>query len=79
MDKPISTSNSVPQSLNTALEVFGVHDEQEQRRLYQLIREGSENILKVILDYENSMVAEDRGGIGAQTDIIGEFCSVRSI
>ena len=74
--RPVNSYNTSPQGFYSVLKAFGVVDEVEQRRLYDVISEGSENVFKAIVDYESSLSVEERGGIGAQTDIIGNnFCA----
>ena len=74
--EPIAVDNTVPQAFDSALALFGLHDETERRRLHEVIGEGSENMLKAVIDYENSLSSDERGNVSAQTDIIGMPCSL---
>ena len=72
-DRPVNSLNTVPQGFQSVPQAYGIKDEAEQRRLYDVIRDGSENMFKAIVEYENTLSPEERGGVGAQTDIIGNL------
>lgn len=45
--------------------------ESEMERIKKLVVKGSANILKSIIRHEKALTIEEKGGIGAQTDVIG--------
>ena len=69
--QPITSQNAIPMCFDSALLSFGLVDESERRHLYELIREGSENLLKAVIDYEAGLTADERGCTAAQTDVLG--------
>ena len=56
---------------------WGLENETEQ--LKETLKRGSENLLQKIIEHENRLSDEERGNIGAQTDIIGKFIYNRVI
>ncbi|XP_052233394.1 carnosine synthase 1-like isoform X2 [Dreissena polymorpha] len=69
--EPVHGDNTVPQTLNTTLLAFGVSDPLMRRKIEQDVCKKTEDILQSLIDEEKKMTAEQRGGIGGFTDIIG--------
>lgn len=70
---PINGDNTTPQGLDTTLYEWGVVDPTERRVLHQMVREKAELTMQAIMEYEETLTAEERGNLGAQTDIVGEL------
>eukprot|EP00106_Octopus_bimaculoides_P016952 XP_014784394.1 PREDICTED: carnosine synthase 1-like [Octopus bimaculoides] len=68
--KPINGDNTVPQSLESSLKTWHVSEENIKDIKNKLISM-SERTLKAIMSFDYSLNEDERGGIGAQTDIIG--------
>jgi carnosine synthase len=45
--------------------------EEESEKIIKILEKGSENLLQRIIHYENGLTVDEKGGIGAQTDLIG--------
>ena len=69
-NSPINGDNTKPQSLETTMRQWGLENETES--LKKTLKEGSENLLRRIIEHENKLDDEERGNIGAQTDVIGK-------
>uniref|UniRef100_A0A0L8GBM2 ATP-grasp domain-containing protein n=2 Tax=Octopus bimaculoides TaxID=37653 RepID=A0A0L8GBM2_OCTBM len=69
-NKPINQDYFVPQSLETSLKTWHVSEENIKDIKSKLISM-SERTLKAIMSFEDTLNEDERGGIGAQTDIIG--------
>lgn len=50
--------------------------ENETENLKKTLKEGSETLLRRIIEHENRLDEEEKGNIGAQTDVIGEGYSL---
>lgn len=46
--------------------------ENETENLKKTLKEGSETLLRRIIEHENRLYDEEKGNVGAQTDVIGE-------
>lgn len=68
---PINGDNTVPQSLDTTLLQFGFGA--HRKRLNERLREDSEKVLQKMIEYEDQLNEEEKGGRRAQTDLIGEL------
>lgn len=72
LNKPINGDNTIPQSLESALDQWGIVQKSKQELLKKTIREEAELTLSSIIQYEaNNLTDEQRGGKRAQTDLIG--------
>lgn len=69
-DEPINGDNTIPQSFETTMKMWGV-DDKELDRIRQTIVNGSERLLDRIIEYECLLSSDLRGGVGAETDLIG--------
>jgi len=69
-DEPINGDNTIPQSFETTMKMWGV-DDKELDRIRQTIVNGSERLLDRIIEYEYVLSSDLRGGVGAETDLIG--------
>ena len=76
-NSPISGDNTKPQSLETTLRQWGLENETE--KLKETLKKGSENLLRKIIEHENRLDDEERGNIGAQTDVIGKYKYIAGI
>uniref|UniRef100_A0A673W1Q8 Carnosine synthase 1-like n=1 Tax=Salmo trutta TaxID=8032 RepID=A0A673W1Q8_SALTR len=70
-DDPLSHSHSLSQSLETTLLECGFTDPTMAKSLCRLALDTALSCLCVVMETESSMSAEQRGGAGAQTDMIG--------
>uniref|UniRef100_A0A4W5L5I2 ATP-grasp domain-containing protein n=1 Tax=Hucho hucho TaxID=62062 RepID=A0A4W5L5I2_9TELE len=70
-DDPLSHSHSLSQSLETTLLECGFTDPTMAKSLCRLALDTTLSCLCVVMETESSMSAEQRGGAGAQTDMIG--------
>lgn len=68
-NEPINGDNTKPQSYESTMLEWGLESEME--RIKKLVVKGSANILKSIIRHEKALTIEEKGGIGAQTDVIG--------
>ncbi|XP_056016252.1 carnosine synthase 1-like isoform X1 [Ostrea edulis] len=66
---PINGANTEPQSLETTLIQWGL--EQESEQIIETVKKGSQNLLRSIINHENALTVAEKGGIEAQTDVIG--------
>ncbi|KAL3855357.1 hypothetical protein ACJMK2_014572 [Sinanodonta woodiana] len=71
LNEPVNGSNTVCQSLKTTLIAFGITDETEIANFQQEVSEKSAAVLDGIMSYENDLSITERGGLYAQTDVIG--------
>lgn len=69
-DRPVGGCNSNPQSLETTLIQWNLQESTEE--IKEMLIQGSERILSGIIDHENALSVFEKGGIGAQTNIIGK-------
>lgn len=67
---PINGNSTNQQSLETTMRQLGIENEIEN--FQKTLKEGSENLLRRIIEHENRLSDEERGNVGAQTDVIGE-------
>lgn len=67
---PINGHSTKLQSLETTMRQWGPENEIEN--FWKTLKQGSENLLRKIIEHENRLSDEDRGNVGAQTDVIGE-------
>lgn len=69
-DRPVGGCNSNPQSLESTLIQWNLQESTEE--IKEMLIQGSEKILSGIIDHENALSVFEKGGIGAQTNIIGK-------
>jgi hypothetical protein len=67
--EPICFNNSIPQSLDTTLVALGI-DAATSLHVRQKIQHSAESIFTCFMEYENKMSQNERGGVGAQTDVM---------
>lgn len=72
-DKPLKHQATVPQTLESSLQQWGLKDEAQVAAIRSQIKQKAEAAMKTFMDMEASLSAEQRGGRQAQTDIIGEY------
>ncbi|KAH3754497.1 hypothetical protein DPMN_189172, partial [Dreissena polymorpha] len=70
-DAPVNGNNTVLQTLDATLLAFGITDPTVRRNIERDVRKKTEDVLQAIMDEEKKMTAQQRGGIGGYTDIIG--------
>jgi len=68
---PVNGDNTIPQSLDTTLIQFSVTDESRRQAILSEMKHVSESLMQRIISYEKKMSENERGGVGAQTDLIG--------
>ncbi|KAK3602003.1 hypothetical protein CHS0354_024783 [Potamilus streckersoni] len=71
LSEPVNGDNTVCQSLKTTLMGFGITDETEVENFEKEVKEKSAAVLDSIMSYENDLSTTERGGLHAQTDVIG--------
>ncbi|KAL3855360.1 hypothetical protein ACJMK2_014575 [Sinanodonta woodiana] len=71
MTEPVHEDNSIPHSLNTTLVALGVCDETEVARFEEDVRQKGAALLERIICHENDLGTAERGGLQAQSDVIG--------
>ena len=69
--QPVNGDNTIPQSLDTTLVSMGILDPVHRSAIDDMISTASENLLQRMIDFEATMSENQRGGVGAQTDVIG--------
>ncbi|XP_015195127.2 carnosine synthase 1 [Lepisosteus oculatus] len=70
-DSPLSHRDSLPQSLDTALREWGFSDPSFCLSVHRLLSQTAQRCLRVVMDTEAGLSPDQRGGIAAQTDLIG--------
>ncbi|XP_078508033.1 carnosine synthase 1-like [Lissotriton helveticus] len=70
-DKPLVHETSVPQTLETTLQLWGITDETQVKAIHQKVVDKAEDALRAVIEMEKSLSLEQRGGRRAQTDVIG--------
>ncbi|KAM4636149.1 carnosine synthase 1 [Discoglossus pictus] len=70
-EKPLSHRSALPQSLDTTLELWGVIDKGHRDNIWAQIKETAERTMRVVMEQEQKLTPEERGGNKAQTDILG--------
>ncbi|KAM3913638.1 carnosine synthase 1 [Leptodactylus fuscus] len=70
-EKPLCHRFTLPQSLDTTLELWGVLDETQKRNVWVQIKEAAEKAMRVIMEEEKKLTPEERGGSKVQTDVLG--------
>ncbi|KAM4033407.1 carnosine synthase 1 [Anomaloglossus baeobatrachus] len=70
-EKPLCHRFTLPQSLDTTLELWGVVDETQKRNIWVQIKEASEKTMKAIMEEEIKLNPKERGGNKVQTDALG--------
>ncbi|KAL3855372.1 hypothetical protein ACJMK2_014583 [Sinanodonta woodiana] len=68
---PFKEDDTICQPLNVTLIGYGVTDEAERERFEKVVREKSADVLNSIMTYESELNTLERGGLLAQTDVIG--------
>lgn len=71
INEPINGDNTMPQTLDSALDQWGITDPIFKHNLCQTIQSEAERTLQSIIDFEKDLSTEERGGKRAQTDLIG--------
>ena len=61
------------QSLALTLRLWGVTDVRQQRSVHESLRRSSETLMAELMKQEAELTAEERGGHGCQTDLIGRL------
>ncbi|KAL3855373.1 hypothetical protein ACJMK2_014584 [Sinanodonta woodiana] len=75
---PVKEDDTICQPLNVTLIGYGVTDEAERDIFEKEVREKSADVLNIIMTYESELNTSERGGLLAQTDVIGiEFVITR--
>ncbi|XP_040290571.1 carnosine synthase 1 [Bufo bufo] len=70
-EKPLCHRFTLPQSLDTTLELWGVLNETQKREIMVQIKDAAEKAMKAIMEEEKKMNDKERGGNKVQTDILG--------
>lgn len=70
-EKPLCHRFTLPQSLDTTLELWGVLDEAQKKNIRVQIKEVSERAMKAVMEEEKKMHPKERGGNKTQTDVLG--------
>ncbi|XP_069485062.1 carnosine synthase 1 isoform X1 [Ambystoma mexicanum] len=71
VDKPLNHKTSIPQTLETTLQQWGVRDEAQRKAIDLQIMEMAQTAMEAVIEMEAGLLPEQRGGRRAQTDIIG--------
>ncbi|KAL3855367.1 hypothetical protein ACJMK2_014578, partial [Sinanodonta woodiana] len=71
VEEPVTDTTGIQQPLRTTLNAYGVTDDDEIERFEKDVKEASAAILDGIMSYEADLDTSERGGLFAQTDIIG--------
>ncbi|KAK3584400.1 hypothetical protein CHS0354_010176 [Potamilus streckersoni] len=75
---PVKDDDTICQPLNVTLNGYGLFDESEIERFEKDVMEKSTHVLDSIMSYESELSTSERGGILAETDVIGiEFVIIR--
>ncbi|CAC5390296.1 CRNS1 [Mytilus coruscus] len=69
-NQPINSGNSIPHSFETTMRMWNM-DKAEIKRLIHTVSQDMEKIMDSIIAYERTLSTDLRGGLGAQTDLIG--------
>ncbi|KAG8434852.1 hypothetical protein GDO86_012989 [Hymenochirus boettgeri] len=70
-EKPLCHRYSLPQSLDTTLELWGVTDSRQKEDIWCQIKVAAENTMRVVIEEEKKMTSKERGGCKAQIDVLG--------
>lgn len=70
-EKPLCHRFTLPQSLDTTLELWGVLDEAQKKNIRVQIKEAAERAMKAVMEEEKKMHPKERGGNKTQTDVLG--------
>ena len=70
---PIGGVMTISQSLPLTLRLWGVTDIRQQDRVHDSLRRSSETLMAELMRQEAELTAEERGGHGCQTDLIGRL------
>eukprot|EP00898_Chlorokybus_atmophyticus_P003065 jgi/Chlat1/375/Chrsp10S00051 len=69
---PINGDNTIPMSLDAVLDQWGIEDIDFKRRVLQTVADEAGSVMRALLDHERDELNDaQRGGVGAQTDLIG--------
>lgn len=66
---PVTSNNSIPQSLDTTLVSVGL-DSMSRDQVRDRLHHDAVSLFQRLIDYEARLSRNERGGAGAQTDII---------
>ena len=69
--EPINGDNTQPLSLESTLRTLGLSKYVDSIR--RNVIKTSDNVMQRLIDYEDQLTVDERGGIGAQTDVIGIY------
>jgi len=70
--KPVNGDNTIAQSLDATLDQWGITDPSFKADLHDAVNEESVKVMESIIEYEsNQLSSDERGGRGAQTELIG--------
>lgn len=72
-NKPLKHQTTVPQSLESSLQHWGLKDDVQIAAIHAQIKKKAEDAMKAFMDMETSLSVEQKGGRRAQTDIIGKL------
>ncbi|KAK3593501.1 hypothetical protein CHS0354_037024 [Potamilus streckersoni] len=67
----VKEDDTICQPLNVTLNGYGLFDESEIERFEKDVREKSTHVLDSIMSYESELSTSERGGLFAETDVIG--------
>ncbi|KAM8924563.1 carnosine synthase 1 [Pelodytes ibericus] len=70
-EKPLCHRFALPQSLETILELWGVRDEGQKENILAQLKDTAQNAMRVVMEEEKKLSSKERGGIKAQTDLLG--------
>ncbi|XP_028668202.2 carnosine synthase 1-like isoform X3 [Erpetoichthys calabaricus] len=70
-DQPLHHGSSLPQTLETTLQEWGIADPVICNNIQNQVRDKAQACMKAIMEMEKEMSPEQRGGRGARMDLIG--------
>ncbi|KAK3586593.1 hypothetical protein CHS0354_027730 [Potamilus streckersoni] len=71
MGEPVNGSTTILQPLRTTLIAYGVTDDDEIERFEKDVKKKSAAVLDSLMSHESDLDTSERGGLYAQTDVIG--------
>lgn len=72
-DKPLKHQATVPQTLESSLQEWGMTDEAQITAIRAQIKQKAEAAMRAFMEMEAELSVEQRGGRRTQTDVIGEL------
>lgn len=76
---PFGGSETIGTSLDTTLQRWGLTDPLQRQELRDSIKQSSERLMLTLIRLEEKLSAEERGGVAAQTEMIGEEDGVSAL